>query len=112
VVIRAAWLISDVRQKMARIEQRVAQNVPGRFYVEWSCIYCELCAQMAPTVFREFEPQGWAFVFHQPSTPEEARAAMEAVESCPTESIGFDGDRFDWSSIPPGQDLSSSTKNA
>jgi ferredoxin len=90
---------------MARIEHRIPQNVFGRFYVEWSCIYCDLCAQIAPTVFREFEVSGWAYVFRQPSTEEELKAVREAFGACPTESIGRDGDMFDWSRIPPQQDL-------
>jgi len=90
---------------MAYIEQRVPQNVRGKFYVEWSCLYCDLCVEIAPTIFNEFKEQGWAFVARQPSTEEEVRAAMEAVEGCPTESIGFDGDRHDWDAIPPMQEL-------
>jgi ferredoxin len=79
--------------RMAAIEARVPENVPGRFYVDRSCIYCGLCDQTAPTVFRECNEQGWAFVFHQPTTPDELRLAREAVEGCPTASIGTDGDR-------------------
>lgn len=90
---------------MAIIEQRVAQNVPGRFYVEWTCIYCALCVEIAPTIFREFNERGWAFVFRQPAIEAEERAVIEAVEGCPTESIGFNGDQYDWSKIPPEQDL-------
>ncbi len=86
---------------MAKIEARVAQNVRGKFYVDAQCIYCDLCVETAPTVFREFKERGWAYVFAQPASEEEERAAMDAVEGCPTESIGFDGDRHDWSKIPP-----------
>lgn len=83
---------------MAKFQDRVAQNVRGKFYVEWSCIYCDFCVEIAPTVFQEHKERGWAFVFHQPTTPDELRRAQEAVESCPTESIGSDGDQHDWSS--------------
>ncbi len=91
---------------MARIEQRVPQNVPGRFYVEWTCIYCDLCALTAPTIFREFSERGWAYVFRQPTTADEIKEAMEAAHGCPTESIGFDGQEHDWDAIPPMQELS------
>ena len=84
--------------RMAKFEDRVAQNVPGKFYVDWSCIYCGLCDETAPTVFREHNERGWAFVFHQPTTPDELLRVQEAVEGCPTESIGADGDQHDWSS--------------
>lgn len=89
---------------MARFEHRVLQNVEGRFYVDWSCIYCALCVEVAPTVFQEKKEEGWAYVFNQPVSLEEVGAAMKAVEGCPTESIGFDGNLFDWRSIPPMQD--------
>jgi ferredoxin len=78
---------------MASIEARVPENTIGKFYVDRSCIYCGLCDATAPMVFRECNAQGWAFVFHQPTTPEELRLAQEAVEGCPTLSIGTDGDR-------------------
>jgi len=86
---------------MAKIDDRVAQNVPGKFYVDAQCIYCDLCVETAPSVFREFKDRGWAYVFAQPTTEEDTKAAMEAVQGCPTESIGFDGDQHDWSKIPP-----------
>lgn len=80
---------------MASIEFRLPENVRGKFYVDRSCIYCGLCDEIAPTVFRERNEQGWAYVFHQPETAEELRQCMEAVEGCPNESIGIDGDRED-----------------
>ena len=81
--------------RMASIKSRVPENVRGKFYVDSSCIYCGLCDETAPTVFRECNEQGWAYVFHQPETEEELRQCMEAVGGCPTESIGIDGDRKD-----------------
>lgn len=77
---------------MAALKYKVPENVPGRFYVDDTCIYCELCVEMAPTVFREINSKGWAAVFHQPSTEEELEIARQAVEGCPTESIGMDGE--------------------
>jgi ferredoxin len=77
---------------MASINAKVPENVPGKFYVDSSCIYCGLCDQIAPTVFRERNEQGWAYVFHQAETPEELRQCVEAIEGCPTSSIGMDGD--------------------
>ena len=85
---------------MAKFEDRVAQNAPGKFYVEWSCIYCALCVHVAPTVFREHKERGWAYVFRQPETDEELARVREAVEGCPTESIGMDGDTQDWRRPP------------
>jgi ferredoxin len=81
---------------MASFRDRVPQNVPGKFYVDSSCIYCELCVLTDPRTFRESNEMGWAFVFSQPKTNEELRIAMSGLECCPTHSIGFDGDIHDW----------------
>ena len=86
---------------MAVFAERVSQNVPGRYYVDASCIYCGLCDETAPAVFKEHGTSGWAFVFHQPKTAEEEAATREAVEGCPTASIGTDGEKYDWGKIPP-----------
>ena len=83
---------------MAHFSDRVPQNAAGRFYVDWSCIYCDLCHQMAPTLFIEHSERGWAFVARQPATPDEITLCIEAAEACPTESIGTDGHLHDWSS--------------
>ena len=85
---------------MADFKDRVPHNVRGKFYVDDTCIYCDLCRETAPTVFREENEFGWASVFRQPVTAEELQLTLEAVEGCPTESIGTDGDQFDWDAIP------------
>ena len=78
---------------MADITRQVPQNAPGKFYVDDTCIYCDLCVEIVPAVYAEHNEQGWAYVLRQPQTPEEARLAIEAADSCPTESIGTDGDQ-------------------
>src|SRR5262249_25066489 len=91
---------------MASIAARVPQNVHGKFYVDFSCIYCGLCEQTAPTVFRECNEQGWAYVFHQPETAQELHQAIEALEGCPTASIGRDAkERADMSTIGANQSI-------
>jgi ferredoxin len=76
---------------MANLSDRIPENVKGRYYVDHSCIYCDLCKQTAPNNFKEINGMGWAAVFKQPENPEEEKACREAKESCPTESIGDDG---------------------
>lgn len=56
-----------------------------------SCIDCDLCRETAPASFRRNDDIGLSIVFHQPITAEEVAQAREALESCPTESIGDDG---------------------
>lgn len=43
-------------------------------------------------LFRRDEDMGMSLVFRQPSTPEERNQAQEAMQDCPTESIGEDGE--------------------
>ncbi len=75
---------------MAELSDRKPENVPGRFYVDASCIDCDLCREAAPAFFRRSEDSGQSFVYHQPVTEGEVALAREALEGCPTESIGED----------------------
>ncbi len=76
---------------MANINDRLPVNVPGNWYVDASCVTCGMCDAAVPTVFRLMENLEHNYVHHQPATEEELRAAMDAKEHCPTESIGNDG---------------------
>ncbi|MFC5455188.1 ferredoxin [Prosthecobacter fluviatilis] len=73
---------------MPNIEDRLHQNAPGRFYVDSSCIDCDLCRDHAPEFFRRDDDTGQSYVFRQPVTEEEIQLCLEALESCPSESIG------------------------
>ncbi len=81
---------------MASFEERYPENVPGTYYVDTSCMDCDLCRTVAPNNFRRNDQGGYAFVFRQPTTPEEIAQCEDAVECCPCEEIGNDGDRFTW----------------
>lgn len=77
---------------MAITTDRLPQNVIGRYYVDSSCIDCDLCRTTAPAFFTRDDEIGFSIVHRQPVTPEELALAEEAREGCPTESIGNDGD--------------------
>jgi ferredoxin len=77
---------------MADKQLRNPENVPGRFYVDQSCIDCDLCRNTAPQFFNRYEEGGYTIVYQQPQSPEELALAKEAMEGCPTESIGDNGD--------------------
>ena len=71
---------------MAEISKKLNGNAPGEFFVDSSCIDCDLCRQIAPDVFRE---DGDASVVRrQPGTPAETLRAEMALLTCPTASIG------------------------
>jgi ferredoxin len=76
---------------MANKNEKQPGNVPGPFYVDSSCIDCDMCRETAPEVFRRNDEIGFSIAYRQPSTPEQVRAATEAMNGCPSESIGNDG---------------------
>ncbi|HJQ40073.1 MAG TPA: MBL fold metallo-hydrolase [Thermoanaerobaculia bacterium] len=71
---------------MAEAALKLPDNVPGDFFVDSTCIDCDACRVLAPTVFSDAGDQ--SFVFHQPETAEELLAAQKAQITCPTSSIG------------------------
>jgi ferredoxin len=77
---------------MADKNNKVPENVPGEFYLDNSCVDCDLCRQIAPDIFARYDEGGYSYVQRQPETITEFAAAEEARVSCPTESIGNDGD--------------------
>lgn len=76
---------------MAQRNQRYPQNVPGLYYVDDTCIDCDLCRSNAPQFFARYDVGGHSYVHRQPVTPKEIAEAEAARQECPTESIGHDG---------------------
>ena len=76
---------------MANLQDRLPENIRGRFYVDSSCIDCDLCRETAPGFFRSQDDIGSSVVYRQPVTPEEIELAEEALSGCPADSIGNDG---------------------
>jgi ferredoxin len=70
------------------------KNVSGAWYttytgVDEGCISCNQCYTGAPDFFRGDE-DGYAYVYKQPTTPEEIALCQEQLEGCPVTSIGND----------------------
>ena len=86
-------------------ERRVPDNVPGRYYVGNQCMDCNLCREVAPTVFGRNDVSGSSFVKKQPATADETKRADEAVRCCCVETIHRDGESFDWAAIPARPEL-------
>jgi len=76
---------------MADREDRYSENVEGPFYTDTTCTDCDLCRVTAPATFTRHNVDGQTYVYRQPVTEEEIRMANEAMESCPTQTIGDDG---------------------
>jgi glyoxylase-like metal-dependent hydrolase (beta-lactamase superfamily II)/ferredoxin len=71
---------------MASPDLRHRENIQGDFFVDTTCIDCDLCRQIAPETFSDIGDQ--SVVYHQPETPEQEFAALKALVTCPTASIG------------------------
>jgi ferredoxin len=72
---------------------RLIKNAAGAYYVDSSCTDCDLCRSIAPTFFARDDDSGYSFVHRQPITQDEITLTEEALESCPSESIGREGPR-------------------
>jgi ferredoxin len=73
---------------MADPAQRVPENVKGLFYVDATCIDCELCREHAPGNFTRQDDRGYSYVYRQPRDASEEAACQAALEECPVEAIG------------------------
>src|SRR6478672_428487 len=71
---------------MANPRKRVPENVPGDIFVDSTCIDCDACRQIAPSVFGEAADT--SFVKAQPASGDGRRQALQALLACPTGSIG------------------------
>ena len=70
---------------------KVKENVYGPYYVDSSCIDCDVCRDTAPDNFMRCDENNYSFVYKQPETEEEKALCEEAVLCCPVEAIGNDG---------------------
>jgi len=71
---------------VARFADRLAANVDGDFFVDRSCIDCDLCRQLAPATFARSDAQ--SYVQAQPADDAQRQRALIALVTCPTSSIG------------------------
>ncbi|XP_078160899.1 metallo-beta-lactamase family protein isoform X1 [Carex rostrata] len=65
--------------------ERRPQNVEGNFFVDHTCIDCDTCRWMAPDVFARID--GMSAVTKQPASKDENVKGLQALLSCPTNSI-------------------------
>ncbi len=76
---------------MAEKSEKNEFNVAGKFYVDSQCIGCALCASTAEGFFA-LSDEGCAYVSAQPTNADETALCTEAMESCPVQAIGDDGE--------------------
>jgi ferredoxin len=67
-------------------------NATGKYYVDQTCIFCNLCESLAPDNFRAVDDGTHDVCYKQPDNAEENAACEEAMAGCPVNAIGDDGD--------------------
>ena len=77
---------------MAARTEKYSDNENGAFYVDAMCIDCDVCRDTAPDHFMRNDEEGYSYVCRQPASPEEIALCYEALNCCPVEAIGDDGD--------------------
>lgn len=71
---------------MANLKLRRPENISGDIFVDNTCIDCDTCRWMSPKIFRRQGEK--SAVYYQPTNQKERLEAMQALLSCPTNSIG------------------------
>lgn len=77
---------------MADKHNILPENVPGKWYVDDTCTPCRVCLDEAPQLLKYNDDETYVYFFKQPETEEELEAAKNALEICPQQAIGDDGD--------------------
>ena len=76
---------------MADKDTKFDDNAEGQYYVDENCIACNLCREIAPENFKANLDGGYSYVYKQPENQAEADECADALEQCPVEAIGSDG---------------------
>ncbi len=76
---------------MADKEDKVEENVEGRYYVDVQCMDCDMCRELAPDIFARDDENCCSYVKAQPINEEQEALCREAMEGCCVEAIGDDG---------------------
>lgn len=82
---------------MAQEKLRRSENIEGDLFVDSSCIDCDTCRWMAPDFYKRVGDM--SAVYKQPETKEDKLAALQALVSCPTASIGYSAKDLDMEEV-------------
>jgi ferredoxin len=70
--------------------ERHPLNVEGRYYVDTTCVHCDLCHEIAPDHFTQ-GTAGEGYVIKQPSEASQESLCQSARTSCPVGAIQDNG---------------------
>ena len=71
--------------------QVILNNRKLSFYVDRECIICSVCSDCAPRNFKVSDDGDHDIVYKQPENEKELEECYEAMDNCPVEAIGDDG---------------------
>jgi ferredoxin len=77
---------------MADKNQKHPLSAAGFYFTDDSCTDCDLCREIAPSVFKRDAQTGSSYVWQQPATGTDVALAHEALQACPSDTIGIDGE--------------------
>jgi ferredoxin len=80
--------VGSINKIMAEQSKRLPRNIAGAFYVDETCIDCDICREAAPGVFRRDNEMGLSYVWRQPATADEIVLAEDVLRCCPADAIG------------------------
>ena len=79
---------------MANKADKWHTNIAGKFYVDQQCIDCDLCRETAPSFFTRSDEGGHSLRATSSRPPKRTSPyAWRALEGCPVEAIGDDGEK-------------------
>lgn len=78
--------MDETRFSMANVKKAVRENVEGNFFVDDTCINCDACRKLAPSIFGD--NFNHSYIKKQPVNEIEIFETKQAIISCPVGSIG------------------------
>lgn len=77
---------------MANKNKKAPENALGKFYIDTECCACGVCSDDAPANIKMSQDGSHAYVYNQPKNEAEKIQILSALDNCPTEAIGADGE--------------------
>lgn len=77
---------------MADKDDKFADNVSGEVHVDEQCIACGSSVNEAEDNFEMKDEQTYAYVYKQAENDTEKDNCLDAMEACPVDAIGDDGE--------------------
>jgi ferredoxin len=94
-----AWLSLSLTQPdqenpMADKNDKIPENIPGKYYVDKTCVPCHTCMEVegAGSLLQYNDDQTYVYFHTQPADEAQMKIAEDSLAICPTGAIGNDGE--------------------